>query len=270
MSRIEPTLKTLKDQGRKALIPYVTAGFPYADITPALMHAMVGAGADIIELGVPFSDPMADGPVIQKAGEKALTLGIGTAQVLAMVRDFRKKDDTTPVVLMGYANPVERYDLKHGAGAFIRDAAVSGVDGVLIVDYPPEECEDFAAALKTADMDLIFLLAPTSTDERMAQVGRVASGYVYYVSLKGVTGAGHLDTDAVEAMLPRIRARVSVPVGVGFGIRDADTARAVGRSADAVVIGSKIIQLIEDQPHERVGPVAADFLRGIRQALDNA
>ena len=256
MSRIEPTLQKLTAQGRKALIPYVTAGFPYADITPALMHAMVGAGADIIELGVPFSDPMADGPVIQKAGEKALTLGIGTAQVLAMVRDFRKKDNSTPVVLMGYANPVERYDLKHGTGAFIRDAAAAGVDGVLIVDYPPEECEDFAAALKAAGMDLIFLLAPTSTDERMAQVGRIASGYVYYVSLKGVTGAGHLDTGAVEAMLPRIRAQVKVPVGVGFGIRDADTARAVGRAADAVVIGSKIIQLIEDQPHERVGIVA--------------
>ena len=268
MSRIEPTLKKLQEQGRKALIPYVTAGFPYADITPSLMHAMVGAGADIIELGVPFSDPMADGPVIQKAGEKALTLGIGTAQVLAMVRDFRKKDESTPVVLMGYANPVERYDLKHGAGAFIRDAAAAGVDGVLVVDYPPEECEDFAAALKAAGLDLIFLLAPTSTDKRMAQVGRIASGYVYYVSLKGVTGAGHLDTDAVEAMLPRIRAQVSVPVGVGFGIRDAETARAVGRSADAVVIGSKIIQLIEDQPHERVGIVAADFLRGIRNALD--
>jgi tryptophan synthase alpha chain len=268
MSRIEATLKKLQDQGRKALIPYVTAGFPYADITPSLMHAMVGAGADIIELGVPFSDPMADGPVIQKAGEKALTLGIGTAQVLAMVRDFRKKDDHTPVVLMGYANPVERYDLKHGAGAFIRDAAAAGVDGVLVVDYPPEECEDFAAALKAAGMDLIFLLAPTSTDERMAQVGRIASGYVYYVSLKGVTGAGHLDTGAVEAMLPRIRALVNVPVGVGFGIRDADTARAVGRAADAVVIGTKIIQLIEDQPHERVGTVAADFLRGIRAALD--
>ncbi|WP_342129483.1 tryptophan synthase subunit alpha [Hydrogenophaga sp. OTU3427] len=268
MSRIEPTLQKLTAQGRKALIPYVTAGFPYADITPALMHAMVGAGADIIELGVPFSDPMADGPVIQKAGEKALTLGIGTAQVLAMVRDFRKKDNSTPVVLMGYANPVERYDLKHGTGAFIRDAAAAGVDGVLIVDYPPEECEDFAAALKAAGMDLIFLLAPTSTDERMAQVGRIASGYVYYVSLKGVTGAGHLDTGAVEAMLPRIRAQVKVPVGVGFGIRDADTARAVGRAADAVVIGSKIIQLIEDQPHERVGIVAADFLRGIRSALD--
>ena len=268
MSRIASTFSALQAQGRKALIPYVTAGFPFADITPALMHGMVEAGADVIELGVPFSDPMADGPVIQKAGEKALSLGIGMVQVLDHVREFRKRNSTTPVVLMGYANPVERYDQKHGAGAFVRDAAAAGVDGVLIVDYPPEECETFAASLREHGMDLIFLLAPTSTDERMAQVGRVASGYVYYVSLKGVTGAGHLDTDAVEAMLPRIRAQVSVPVGVGFGIRDAETARAVGRSADAVVIGSKIIQLIEDQPRDRVGAVATDFLRGIRVALD--
>ena len=268
MSRIATTLGALKAQGRKALIPYVTAGFPFADVTPELMHAMVGAGADIIELGVPFSDPMADGPVIQKAGEKALALGIGTAEVLAMVRDFRARNATTPVVLMGYANPVERYDLKHGADAFVRDAAAAGVDGVLIVDYPPEECEDFAGKLKAKGLDLIFLLAPTSTDERMRQVARVASGYVYYVSLKGVTGAGNLDTGAVEQMLPRIRTHVSVPVGVGFGIRDANTAKAVGRVADAVVIGSRIIQLIEDQPRAKVAPVAAAFLREIREALD--
>ncbi len=268
MSRISATFDRLRNEGRKALIPYVTAGFPYADITPDLMHAMVAAGADVIELGVPFSDPMADGPVIQKAGEKALALGVGSTQVLEMVRSFRQKDGATPVVLMGYANPVERYDLKHGQDAFVRDAAAAGVDGVLIVDYPPEECEDFAATLKSHGMDLIFLLAPTSTDERMQQVARIASGYVYYVSLKGVTGAGHLDTGAVEAMLPRIRSHVSVPVGVGFGIRDAETARAVGRVADAVVIGSRIIQLLEDQPHEKVTTVAADFLRGIRKALD--
>ncbi|MEY2735858.1 MAG: tryptophan synthase subunit alpha [Limnohabitans sp.] len=268
MSRIAGTLASLKAQGRKALIPYVTAGFPYADVTPELMHGMVAAGADIIELGVPFSDPMADGPVIQKAGEKALTFGIGMAQVLQMVRDFRAKDGKTPVVLMGYANPVERYDLKHGKDAFIRDAAAAGVDGVLIVDYPPEECEEFAAKLKAQGLDLIFLLAPTSTDERMDLVARVASGYVYYVSLKGVTGAGHLDTAAVEQMLPRIRKHVNVPVGVGFGIRDAQTAQAIGRVADAVVIGSKIIQLIEEQPREKVAATAADFLRGIRLALD--
>ena len=268
MSRIATTFEQLKAQGRKALIPYVTAGFPFADITPALMHGMVDAGADVIELGVPFSDPMADGPVIQKAGEKALGLGIGLVQVLDHVREFRKRNTTTPVVLMGYANPVERYDQIHGADAFVRDAAAAGVDGVLIVDYPPEECEAFAASLRAHGMDLIFLLAPTSTDERMAEVARVASGYVYYVSLKGVTGSGALDTAAVEAMLPRIRQHVHIPVGVGFGIRDAATAQAIGKVADAVVIGSRIIQLIEDQEHAKVVPVTIDFLRGIRKALD--
>jgi len=272
MSRIAATFANLKIQGRKALIPYVTAGFPFADVTPELMHAMVAGGADVIELGVPFSDPSADGPVIQKAGEKALAFGIGLLQVLDMVRTFRQTDTTTPVVLMGYANPVERYDIKHGTGnaesAFIRDAAQAGVDGMLIVDYPPEECIAFAAQLRTHGMDLIFLLAPTSTAARMAQVAEVASGYVYYVSLKGVTGSGALDVDAVEAMLPRIRQHVSVPVGVGFGIRDAATAKAIGKVADAVVIGSKIIQLIENQPRDQVAAVAHDFLKEIRTALD--
>ncbi|MEJ8815376.1 tryptophan synthase subunit alpha [Variovorax ureilyticus] len=268
MSRIAATFEALQKTGRKALIPYVTAGFPYADITPELMHGMVEAGADVIELGVPFSDPMADGPVIQRAGEAALALGIGMKQVLAIVAAFRRKDPRTPVVLMGYANPVERYDLVHGAGSFIRDAAAAGVDGLLIVDYPPEECETFAAALKSKGIDLIFLLAPTSTAERMAQVGRIASGYVYYVSLKGVTGAGHLDTEAVARMVPRIREHVQLPVGVGFGIRDAETAQAIGASADAVVIGSRIIQLIEEQPRDKVVPVVREFLAGIRQALD--
>ncbi|SEF30987.1 tryptophan synthase subunit alpha [Variovorax sp. NFACC27] len=268
MSRIAATFEALKKDGRRALIPYVTAGFPFADITPELMHGMVEAGADVIELGVPFSDPMADGPVIQKAGEAALALGVGMKQVLAIVAAFRKTDTTTPVVLMGYANPVERYDLVHGKKSFIRDAAAAGVDGLLVVDYPPEECEDFAAELKAAGIDLIFLLAPTSTDERMAQVARIASGYVYYVSLKGVTGAGHLDTEAVGRMIPRIREHVSIPVGVGFGIRDARTAQAVGSTADAVVIGTKIIQLIEDQPREKVVPAVHEFLAGIREALD--
>ena len=277
MSRIQTTFEQLKAQGRKALIPYVTAGFPFADITPALMHGMVEAGADVIELGVPFSDPMADGPVIQKAGEKALGLGVGMVQVLDHVREFRKRNTTTPVVLMGYANPVERYDQVHanaqgeanGQSAFVRDAAEAGVDGVLIVDYPPEECEAFAADLRAHGMDLIFLLAPTSTDERMAQVARVASGYVYYVSLKGVTGSGALDTSAVEQMLPRIRQHVTIPVGVGFGIRDAATAQAIGKVADAVVIGSRIIQLIEDQEHAKVVPLTIDFLRGVRKAMDS-
>ncbi len=272
MSRIATTFSRLKSEGRKALIPYVTAGFPFADVTPELMHAMVAGGADVIELGVPFSDPSADGPVIQKAGEKALGFGVGLVQVLDMVRTFRTTDSTTPVVLMGYANPVERYDIKHGTdeseSAFIRDAAAAGVDGMLIVDYPPEECALFAARLKAHNMDLIFLLAPTSTDARMAQVAEVASGYVYYVSLKGVTGAGTLDVDAVAAMLPRIRQHVSVPVGVGFGIRDTATAKAIGKVADAVVIGSKIIQLIENQPRDQVAAVAKDFLKEIRTALD--
>jgi tryptophan synthase alpha chain len=268
MSRIQKVMGTLQAQGRKALIPYVTAGFPFADITPELMHGMVEGGADVIELGVPFSDPSADGPVIQKAGDRALAFGIGLVQVLDMVREFRLKNSTTPVVLMGYANPVEAYDLKRGKDAFVRDAAGAGVDGVLIVDYPPEECEEFAARLRSAGLDLIFLLAPTSTDERMRLVARVASGYVYYVSLKGVTGAGHLDIGAVEQMLPRIREHVRVPVGVGFGIRDAATAQAVGRVADAVVIGTRIIQLIEAQPRDRVTATATAFLREIRTALD--
>ena len=283
MSRIATTFAQLQARGRKALIPFVTAGFPFADITPELMHAFVAGGADVIELGVPFSDPSADGPVIQKAGDQALALGIGLSQVLEMVRVFRRQNQTTPVVLMGYANPVERYNQTHGTTAavagyidiksattpFVQDAAAAGVDGVLIVDYPPEECEGFAAELKAHGMDLIFLLAPTSTPERMAQVGRIASGYVYYVSLKGVTGSGALDTDAVRAMLPRIRAHVSVPVGVGFGIRDAATARAVGEAADAVVIGSRIIQLIDGLPRENIAHTAQAFLREIRTALDS-
>jgi tryptophan synthase alpha chain len=269
MSRITQTLATLKAQGRKALIPYVSAGDPFADATPQIMQALAEGGADIIELGVPFSDPMADGPVIQKASERALARGIGTAQVLAMVREFRRGNQATPVVLMGYANPVERYDQKHGADAFVRAAAEAGVDGLLIVDYPPEECETFAARLHEAGLNLIFLLAPTSTEERMAQVGRVASGYVYYVSLKGVTGAGHLDTAAVAEMVPRIRRHVSVPVGVGFGIRDAASARAVAAVSDAVVIGSRLIQLIEGETRENAAPAARAFMAEIRAALDS-
>jgi tryptophan synthase alpha chain len=269
MSRIAATLEALKARGRKALIPYVTAGDPYADLTPQIMRALAEGGADIIELGVPFSDPMADGPVIQKAGERALARGIGLAQVLAMVKAFRATDAKTPVVLMGYANPVERYDQRHGAGAFVRDAAAAGVDGVLVVDYPPEECEAFAAQLKAAGLDLIFLLAPTSTDERMQQVGRIATGYVYYVSLKGVTGAGHFDAGAVAGMIPRIRRHVRVPVGVGFGIRDAASARAVGEVADAVVIGTRLIQILEGQTRDNAPPAARAFMAEIRAALDS-
>jgi tryptophan synthase alpha chain len=217
---------------------------------------------------VPFSDPMADGPVIQKAGERALARGVGMAQVLDAVRLFRRDDARTPVVLMGYANPIERFDQRHGPGSFIRDAAAAGVDGVLVVDYPPEECADFASALRARGLDLIFLLAPTSTDARMQQVGQLASGYVYYVSLKGVTGAGHLDTAGVAAMVPRIRAHVSVPVGVGFGIRDAASACAVAQVADAVVIGSRLVQILEAEPRDNAARAGRDFMAGIRAALD--
>jgi tryptophan synthase alpha chain len=269
VSRIGSTLAALHEAGRKALIPYVMAGDPAADPTPAILHALVEGGADIIELGVPFSDPMADGPVVQRAGERALARGVGLAQVLDMVREFRRCDAKTPVVLMGYANPIERYDQRRGAGAFVRDAAAAGVDGLLVVDYPPEECEAFAAQLAAVGLDLIFLLAPTSTEERIKQVGRIASGYVYYVSLKGVTGAGHLDTTTVAETLPRIRRHVRVPVGVGFGIRDAAGARAVGEVADAVVIGSRLIQILESQSRDNAPPAARAFMAEIRAALDS-
>ncbi len=264
MSRIGVTFAALQASGRKALIPYVTAGDPFADATPDILLAMAEAGADVIELGVPFSDPMADGPVIQQAGERALARGIGLNQVLQMVRSFRQHNDHTPIVLMGYANPIERF----GVDRFITEAKAAGVDGVLVVDYPPEECEVFAAGLRAQDMDLIFLLAPTSTDARMKLVGRIASGYVYYVSLKGVTGAGNLDTSAVAAMIPRIRKYVNVPVGVGFGIRDAATARAVAAVSDAVVIGSALVQMLAGKPRDEVARAAGDYIAEIRRALD--
>ncbi|HMC14067.1 MAG TPA: tryptophan synthase subunit alpha [Albitalea sp.] len=265
MSRIAATFDALKASGRKALIPYVTTGDPYADATVDIMLAMASSGADVIELGVPFSDPMADGPVIQRAGERALARGIGMPQVLDCVRSFRARNTTTPVVLMGYANPIERY----GVERFVADAKSAGVDGVLVVDYPPEECETFAQTLRDGGLDPIFLLAPTSTEQRMKDVGRIASGYVYYVSLKGVTGAGHLDPASVAAMLPRIKAHVKLPVGVGFGIRDAASAKAVGAVSDAVVIGSAIVQLLETQSRDNVAAAAGRFIADIRAALDS-
>ena len=265
MSRIRTVFEALQARGRKALIPYVTAGDPHPEATVEVMLAMARAGADVIELGVPFSDPMADGPVIQRAAERALTRGIGTNQVLDYVRAFRRENDDTPIVLMGYANPIERYRIAR----FVVDAKTAGVDGVLVVDYPPEECQAFAAMLREASLDPIFLLAPTSTEQRMKDVGRVASGYVYYVSLKGVTGAGHLDTDEVAQMVPRIKSHVRVPVGVGFGIRDAESAKAVGAVSDAVVIGSAIVQLLETQTREEVAAAGARFIAGIRSALDS-
>jgi tryptophan synthase alpha chain len=264
VSRIGATFAALRERRKKALIPYLTAGDPHADTTAEIMRAMAAAGADVIELGVPFSDPMADGPVIQQASERALARAIGLAQVLHMVRDFRGADSTTPVVLMGYANPIERY----GIDRFVADAKSAGVDGVLVVDYPPEECVDFARALRGAGIDPIFLIAPTTTDARIASVAEVASGYVYHVALKGVTGAGHFDIDAVKHMIPRIKQRISLPVGVGFGIRDAQTARAVADVADAVVIGSALVQLLQPTSRGEAPQVAARFIAGIRAALD--
>ena len=264
MSKIQATFERLQAQGRKALIPFITAGDPDPALTVPLMHSLVDAGADIIELGVPFSDPMADGPTIQRASERALLKGVSLRQVLGMVANFRADNNETPVVLMGYANPIEAMGVEQFAAA----AFDAGVDGVLVVDYPPEESADFAKAMNANALDPIFLLAPTSTEKRIAQVAELASGYVYYVSLKGVTGSAALDTSAVEEILPIIRKHVHIPVGVGFGIRDAATAQTVGRVADAVVIGSRIIQLLEDQPHEKIVPLAVSFLRGIRKALD--
>ena len=268
MSRIAATLGALTRAGRKALIPYICVGDPFADATVDILHGLVAGGADVIELGVPFSDPMADGPVIQKASERALARGIGLAQVFDAVRGFRERDTRTPIVLMGYANPIERFDQRHGNGAFVAQAAAAGVDGVLVVDYPPEECEAFAASLRAAGLDLIFLLAPTSTEARIRDVARLASGYVYYVSLKGVTGAGHLDVSSVAAAIPRIKAHVKLPVGVGFGIRDAETARAVSRVADAVVIGSRLVQILEAESRDNVADAGRQFMANIRAAID--
>ena len=264
MSRIKTTFEALAAQGRKGLIPFMTAGDPDPARTVEFMHALAAGGADVIELGVPFSDPMADGPVIQQSSERALEKGVTLRSVLADVKRFRETDNKTPVVLMGYANPIERM----GAEAFAQAAREAGVDGVLVVDYPPEESVDFAAKMKAADIDPIFLLAPTSTDERIAEVGRAASGYVYYVSLKGVTGAANLDVTSIASKIPAIKKHVSLPVGVGFGIRDAQTAAAVAQVSDAVVIGSRIVQLLEQAAPETAADTLTQFITGIRVALD--
>jgi tryptophan synthase alpha chain len=264
MSRIQARFEALARDRRKALIPYITAGDPHPSLTVPLMRALVEAGADILELGVPFSDPMADGPVIQRAGERALRHGVGLADVLRYVMDFRNGDQSTPIVLMGYANPIEAMGVENFIGA----AKTAGVDGVIVVDYPPEECAEFAALAKKNDIDPIFLLAPTSTDERIEQVARVGSGYLYYVSLRGITGAANIDLGDVAARIPKIRAATRLPIGVGFGIRDADSARRVAQTADAVVIGSRIIQEIEAGSADQAVARVKAFLKPIRQALD--
>jgi tryptophan synthase alpha chain len=264
MSRIPATFQQLKAAGRKALIPFITAGDPDPEMTVPLMHALVEGGADIIELGVPFSDPMADGPVIQRSSERALKHHTSLKQVLGLVREFRARNQTTPVVLMGYANPIEAM----GAERFAAAAAEAGVDGVLVVDYPPEEGSELARALTARAIDSIYLLSPTTEDERMEAVGRAASGYVYYVSLKGVTGAAHLDLTEVSSKIPQIRRHTSLPIGVGFGIRDAQTARAVASVSDAVVVGSRLVQEIERSPREQVAGNLRAILADMRKALD--
>lgn len=264
MSRIAATFDRLKLAKRKALIPFVTAGDPDPKLTVPLMHALVEAGADVIELGVPFSDPMADGPTIQRASERALKHGVGLRDVLDMVRQFRAKDANTPVVLMGYGNPIEAM----GWEAFAQRCAEVGVDGVLTVDFPPEESHEAFGHLQTHGIDPIFLLAPTTRDERVERVARQARGYVYYVSLKGVTGAGNLDLSEVEKRIPQLRKHISLPIGVGFGIRDAETARQVAQVADAVVIGSRIVQEIENSAPDAVLVNVKHFVAGVRAALD--
>lgn len=265
MSRIAATFNRLRQEGKKALIPFLTAGDPAPELTVPLMHALVQAGADIIEVGVPFSDPMADGPTIQRASERALKHRVGLKHVLEMVRTFRQENAHTPVVLMGYANPIESM----GQAQFASQAAAAGVDGVLTVDYPPEECMDFVAALQAQGMDAIFLLSPTTPAARVEQVVRQASGFIYYVSLKGVTGASHLDTEEVARQVSAIRARTDLPVGVGFGIRDAATAARMAQVADAVIVGSRIVEEIEQAPANAVAERVRQLVHGFRQAMDN-
>jgi tryptophan synthase alpha chain len=264
VSRIAATFKRLRADGRKALIPYFTAGDPDPAATVAIMHALAEAGADVIELGVPFSDPMADGPVIQRSSERALSKGMTLARILDQVSEFRRQDGHTPVVLMGYANPIEAM----GCERFAERAAASGVDGVLVVDYPPEEAQQFVGLLERCGIDAIFLVAPTTTEARMRELAAAARGYVYYVSLTGVTGASHFDLGPVEQKLERLRKATSLPIGVGFGIRDGATARAVARVPDAVVIGSALVQVLADADVAAAPACAAEFLADIRRAMD--
>jgi tryptophan synthase alpha chain len=266
MSRIQAVFEKLKVQQRRALIPFVTAGDPNPQLTVPLMHGLVEAGADVIELGVPFSDPMADGPTIQRASERALKHNVSLRDVLGMVAEFRKTNASIPVVLMGYGNPIEAM----GWETFAKRCAEVGVDGVLTVDFPPEESHEAFAHLEAHGLDPIFLLAPTTSDERIAEVAKLARGYVYYVSLKGVTGAGHLDLDAIAEKLPHLRKYISLPIGVGFGIRDAATALAVARLCDGVVVGSRIVQEVENSKEQDVVANVGKLVNELRQAVDQA
>ncbi|NNM79893.1 MAG: tryptophan synthase subunit alpha [Gallionella sp.] len=263
MSRIDKTFAKLKQHNRKALIPFITAGDPSPELTVPLLHALVEAGADVLELGVPFSDPMADGPTIQRASERALKLGVSLRSVLSMVAEFRKQDATTPVVLMGYGNPIEAM----GWAAFAQRCAEVGVDGVLTVDFPPEESHDAFEYLQRHHIAPIFLLAPTTNETRIQQVAKLARGYVYYVSLKGVTGSGSIDLSAIEDKMPQLRKHIALPIGVGFGIRDAVTAKAVAKLCDGVVVGSRIVQEIEDSTAQNVLENVSRLVKELRQAI---
>lgn len=265
MNRIDRRFTELRDAARKALIPYLTAGAPDPEWTAPIMHALAGAGADLIELGMPFSDPMADGPVIQKACERALEHGVGLKGVLAIVEEFRRRDTETPVVLMGYLNPIERF----GTDEFLKQAADAGVDGLLLVDLPPEEGEEVSRRLAELDLRLVRLVAPTTPAARMKRICETASGFVYYVSLKGVTGAANLDMDTVTKRLDELRAHTDLPLAVGFGVKDAKGAAAVARVADAVVIGSALVsRLAEADNLDAARDAATIFLKPLRRALD--
>lgn len=264
MSRIQTVFSVLKANNKKALIPYITAGDPHPKHTVNLMHTMVKSGADMIELGIPFSDPMADGPVIQRASERALVHKVGLRKVLDLVQEFRQKDSKTPIILMGYANPIEAM----GMEKFTQAAKAAGVDGVLTVDYPPEECKDFIAALQASGMDSIFLLSPTSDAARVDLIVNQASGFLYYVSLKGVTGAANLDIEEVKARVAEIRTKTDLPIGVGFGVKDAATARKVAAIADAVVVGSRVVVAIEQSSEDDLLSNISQLMAELRAAID--
>lgn len=266
MSRIQARFELRAKEGRKLLIPYFTAGDPTPENTVPMMHAMVEAGADIIELGVPFSDPMAEGPVIQKAMERALEHDVSLHDVIDMVAQFRQKDQETPVILMGYLNPVEVM----GYTEFAKAASKVGIDGLLTVDIPPEEATDYVVAMKAEGIDRIFLISPTTTEQRIKAISDVSGGFLYYVSLKGVTGAGHLDVDAVQDRVSTIRSLTELPVGVGFGIKDAESAVSIASAADAVVVGSAIVKRIEENldSADNANKAVKELLSEMRQALD--
>jgi len=266
MSRIQTVFTALKQQGKTALIPYITAGDPHPKHTVNLMHTLVQHGADMIELGVPFSDPMADGPVIQRASERALMHKVGLTKVLEMVKTFRETNQTTPIILMGYANPIEAI----GAVAFAYRAKAADVDGVITVDYPPEECGDFVQQLRSRDIDPVFLLSPTTDKKRVDLIVNQASGFVYYVSLKGVTGAANLDITEVSQRVASIRQQTNLPIGVGFGIRDAATAKATAKIADAVVVGSRMVQVIEASNEDNLLSNVATLMDELKSAVDAA